>query len=138
MLDGFTAARPGVTDQETPLDYFVRIPIDHTHVHLRWVVRGRSPDKRLEVDIKFRYPNPRTNTRLLERFAKIRDELEAEIGQSLGFEDIQGRMGATRIRAKKVFGTMNDLGGLGLESWALNTMIAFHNAFKKRLDRMNP
>lgn len=131
LVERFKAERPGVTRRVTTKDSWLGLGVFGVGgIHLEWKMHIglERPDAWLEVGIHFEKADKEENYGLIDRLAKLREELEEEIGEKLVFQKewgnrwskIYARRGASRISED-------------LKSWAVDTMVRFYDAFGPRL-----
>lgn len=135
ILERFKQELPNVTSRSAPTGSWLPIPTGHKDVELLWHFKGDPGNKRLWVAMSFHLDDVTRNKELLKTTLDALEDSPMAISEEIHNEGEFGSSGYTRFYIERKVGHLDDaLDDEELKSWAVDTMVDFHQHLTPVLD----
>lgn len=134
-LTAVKAKRPGLTNaSRVGLQNWFSTSVGRTGIGVNWTFTG---SRTLRVELYIDAGTADENAGYLRALLMRREELERAVGQALEWDPIEGKR-ASRVFASRPLRTDNPDEDAELLAWAIDTLIAFHDAFRVPIRTLRP
>jgi len=134
LIRAFKDKKPGITNREGTHGNWMGLPAGYNDVHFEWHLKGRRPNKEIQVCLDFENDDKNINQQRLEQFKQMERQFEEKIGEKLDF--IPHGRNWMRVCAKRPVETLEKAKEDDNLNWAVNTMVKFYEVLKPELDRI--